>query len=76
MNTWFDAEFQRILEWASWERCPKATYVEHSTVALATYLAVLQFNDEDISFLKILRTWILHLQYLPLKVPKNVISNG
>lgn len=36
-----------------WDRCPKTTYVEQSTVALATYLAVLKFNDGDISFLKI-----------------------
>ena len=37
-----------------WDRCPKATYVEQETVALATYLAVLKFNDGDISMLKIL----------------------
>ena len=37
-----------------WDRCPKSTYVEQETVALATYLAVLRFNDGDISFLKIL----------------------
>ena len=36
-----------------WDRCPNATYVEH-IVALATYLAVLKFNDGDISILKIL----------------------
>ena len=36
-----------------WDRCPKSTYVEKETVALATYLAFLKFNDEDISFLKI-----------------------
>ncbi|CAB4006174.1 Hypothetical predicted protein [Paramuricea clavata] len=36
-----------------WDRCPKTTYVEQETVALATYLAVLKFNDGDISFLKI-----------------------
>jgi hypothetical protein len=36
-----------------WDRCPKITYVEQETVALATYLAVLKFNDGDISFLKI-----------------------
>ena len=36
-----------------WDRCPKTTYVEQSTVALATYLAVLKFNDGDISFFKI-----------------------
>jgi hypothetical protein len=29
------------------------TYVEQSTVAPASYLAVLKFNDGDISFLKI-----------------------
>ena len=32
-----------------WDRCPKNTYVEKETVALATYLAVLKFNDGDIS---------------------------
>jgi hypothetical protein len=37
-----------------WDRCPKTTYVEQETVALATYLAVLKFNDGDISYLKIL----------------------
>ena len=36
-----------------WDRCPKSTYVEQETVTLATYLAVLKFNDGDISFLKI-----------------------
>ncbi|CAB3993918.1 Hypothetical predicted protein [Paramuricea clavata] len=36
-----------------WDRCPKTTYVEHETVALSTYLAVVKFNDGDISFLKI-----------------------
>jgi hypothetical protein len=37
-----------------WERCPKTTYEEQETVALATYLAVLKFNDGDIFYLKIL----------------------
>ena len=37
-----------------WDRCPKTTYVEQETVALATYLAVLKFNDGNISFLKML----------------------
>lgn len=36
-----------------WDRCPKSTYVEQEAVALATGLAVLKFNDGDISFLKI-----------------------
>ena len=36
-----------------WDQCPKSTYVEKETVELATYLAVLKFNDGDISFLKI-----------------------
>ena len=36
-----------------WDRCPKSTYVEQETVALATYLAILKFNDGDISFLKL-----------------------
>ena len=36
-----------------WDRCPKSTYVEKETVALATYLAILKFNDGGISFLKI-----------------------
>ncbi len=36
-----------------WDRCPKTTYVEQETVALATNLAVLKFNDGDISFLKL-----------------------
>ena len=36
-----------------WDRCPKSIYVEKETVELATYLAVLKFNDGDISFLKI-----------------------
>jgi hypothetical protein len=37
-----------------WDRCPKTTYVEQETVALATYLAVLEFNYVDIiSFLKV-----------------------
>ncbi len=36
-----------------WDRCPKTTFVEQETVALATYLAVLTFNDGDISYLKI-----------------------
>ncbi len=49
-----------------WNRCPKTTYVEQETVALATYLAVLKFNDGDISYLKILEDlditpWVLHL---------------
>jgi hypothetical protein len=34
-----------------WERCPKTTYEEQETVALATYLAVLKFNDGDIFYL-------------------------
>ena len=34
-------------------RCPKFTYVEQETLALATYLAILKFNERDISFLKI-----------------------
>jgi hypothetical protein len=38
-----------------WDICPKSTYVEQETVALATlYLVVLKLNDGDISFLKIL----------------------
>ena len=37
-----------------WDRCPKSTYVELETVALATYLAILKFNNGDISFLKLL----------------------
>ena len=37
-----------------WDKCPKGAYVEQETVALATYLAVLKFNDRDISILKIL----------------------
>ena len=36
-----------------WKRCPKTTYVEQQTVALAAYLAVLKFNDGDVSFIKI-----------------------
>jgi hypothetical protein len=36
-----------------WDRCPKSTYVEQETLALATYLAILKFNEGDISFLKI-----------------------
>jgi predicted DNA-binding WGR domain protein len=36
-----------------WDRCPKTTYVEQETVALATYLAVLKFNDGDISLIKL-----------------------
>ena len=36
-----------------WDRCPKSTYVEQECVALATFLAVLMFNDGDISFIKI-----------------------
>jgi hypothetical protein len=36
-----------------WDRCPKTTDVEHETVALSTYLAVLKFNDGDITYLKI-----------------------
>jgi hypothetical protein len=38
-----------------WDRCPKTTYVELETVTLATYLAVLKFNDGDISFLKLFK---------------------
>ena len=38
-----------------WDRCPKNTYVEQETVALATYLAVLKFNDGDISCIKVLQ---------------------
>ena len=37
-----------------WDRCPKTTYLEQEPVALATYLAVLKFNDGDISYIKIL----------------------
>lgn len=37
-----------------WDRCPKTIYVEQETVALATYLAILKFNDGDISLLKML----------------------
>ena len=37
-----------------WDRCPKSTYVEQETLALATYLAILKFNEGDISFLKLL----------------------
>ena len=37
-----------------WDRCPKTTYVEQEIVALATYLAVLKFNDGDISLLMVL----------------------
>jgi hypothetical protein len=38
-----------------WDRCPKFTYVEQETVALiATYLAVLMFNDGEISCINIL----------------------
>ena len=37
-----------------WDRCPKATYVEQETVALAAHLAVPKFNNGDISILKIL----------------------
>lgn len=36
-----------------WDQYPKPTSVEWETVALATYLAVLKFNDGDISFTKI-----------------------
>ena len=36
-----------------YDRCPKTIYVEQETVAFATYLAVLKFNDGDISFLKL-----------------------
>jgi hypothetical protein len=36
-----------------WNRCPKSIYVEQETVALATYLAILRFNDGDISFVKL-----------------------
>ena len=36
-----------------WDRCPKSTHVEQETLALATYLASLKFNEGDISFLKI-----------------------
>lgn len=32
----------------------KSTYVEQETVALAAYLAILRFNDGDISLLKML----------------------
>ena len=37
-----------------WEWCSKTTYVEQETVAHATYLAILKFNDGDINLLKIL----------------------
>ena len=36
-----------------WERYPKTIYVEQETVALATYLAILKFNDGDISLLRL-----------------------
>ncbi len=36
-----------------WERCPKTIYVEQEAVALATYLAILKFNDGDISLLRL-----------------------
>ena len=36
-----------------WDRCPKTTHVEHETVALSTYLAVLKFNDWEISLIKL-----------------------
>jgi hypothetical protein len=53
-----------------WDRCPKTTYVEQETVALATYLAVLKFNDGDISYLKILDD--LDIISSLVKVPKTV----
>ena len=37
-----------------WKRCPKTTYLKQETVAHATYLAFLKFNDGDINLLKIL----------------------
>lgn len=37
-----------------WDRCPKSVYVDSETVAFATYLAILKFNDGDISLLKLL----------------------
>ena len=33
-----------------WDRCPKSTYVEQENLALATYLAILKFNEGDIIF--------------------------
>ena len=36
-----------------WDRCPKSVYAEQETVPLATFQAVLKFNDGDISVLKL-----------------------
>ncbi|CAB3978709.1 Hypothetical predicted protein [Paramuricea clavata] len=53
-----------------WDRCPKTTYVEQETVALATYLAVLKFNDGDISYLKILEDLDITPGFFTCKDPK------
>ena len=55
-----------------WDRCPKTTYVEQETVALATYLAVLKFNDGAFHILKFWKIWILRLGSSLGKVPKTV----
>ena len=59
-----------------WDRCPKATYVEQETVALANYLAVLKFNDGDISTLKILSNFDIAAESSPVRVPRIVTMPG
>ena len=54
-----------------WDRCPETTYVEQETVALATYLAVLKFNDADISFLKMFEDLDITLGVFTCKGTKN-----
>ena len=44
MHTWFEQNVNKCLNGLIWERCPKTTYVEQSTVALA-----LDIEDLDIA---------------------------
>ncbi len=53
-----------------WDR--SSTYEVQEIVALATYLAVLKFNEGDISFLKILKI----LDSSLVKVPKTATKRG
>ena len=54
MQPWLTQDVNECLNGLTWDRCQKSVYVEQETVALATYLAILKFNDGDISFLKLL----------------------
>ena len=46
--------------------------MEQETAALATYLTVLKFDDEEISYMKVLQDLIYSRGCSPVKVPKTV----